>query len=57
MERMKFETPDMMAKNAEEIAALQTRIPKEKQMNRQMELNAEVKRLRKELENAQYDRR
>ncbi len=31
------------------IAALQNKIRKEKQLNRQMELNAEVKRLRKEL--------
>jgi hypothetical protein len=33
------------------IAALEAKIRKEKQLNRQMELNAEVKRLRKELEN------
>ena len=32
------------------IAALEAKIRKEKQLNRQMELNAEVKRLRKELE-------
>lgn len=32
------------------IAALETKIRKEKQLNRQMELNAEVKKLRKELE-------
>ena len=33
-----------------QIAALQSKIRKEKQLNRQMELNAEVKRLRKGLE-------
>ncbi|MBR0425411.1 MAG: DUF4391 domain-containing protein [Clostridia bacterium] len=32
------------------IAALEAKIRKEKQLNRQMELNAEVKKLRKELE-------
>ena len=32
------------------IAALEAKIRKEKQLNRQMELNAEVKRIRKELE-------
>ena len=32
------------------IAALQAKIRKEKQLNRQMELNAELKKLRKELE-------
>ena len=34
------------------IAALEAKIRKEKQLNRQMELNAEVKRLRKVLEEA-----
>lgn len=33
------------------IAALQTKIRREKQLNRQMEMNAELKRLRKHLEN------
>ena len=33
------------------IAALQTKIRKEKQLNRQMELNAELKKLKKEKEN------
>ena len=33
-----------------QIAALKGKIRKEKQLNRQMELNGEVKRLRKELE-------
>ena len=32
------------------IAALEAKIRKEKQLNRQMELNVEVKRLRKEIE-------
>ena len=34
-----------------QIAALQNKIRKEKQLNRQVELNGELKRLRKELEN------
>jgi len=33
-----------------EIAALESKIAKEKQFNKQVELNAELKRLRKELE-------
>lgn len=33
-----------------QIAVLQGKIRKEKQLNRQMELNGEVKRLRKEME-------
>lgn len=33
-----------------EIAALEKKIRKEKQLNRQMEMNAELKKLRKELE-------
>ena len=33
------------------IEALKEKIKKEKQLNRQMELNGELKRLRKELEN------
>lgn len=32
------------------IVALEAKIRKEKQLNRQMELNAEIKRLKKELE-------
>lgn len=32
------------------IAALEAKIRKEKQLNRQMEMNGEVKRLKKELE-------
>lgn len=34
-----------------QIAALENKIRKEKQLNRQMELNAELKKLKKELEN------
>lgn len=36
------------------IAALQNKIRREKQLNRQVELNGELKRLRKELENLNY---
>ena len=34
-----------------QIAALENKLHKEKQLNRKMELNAELKKLRKELDN------
>ena len=47
------ESVERSAKGAElekKIAALETKIRREKQLNRQMEMNAELKKLRKELE-------
>lgn len=53
---------DNVARTAEreklqkQIAALESKIRKEKQLNRQMELNAELKKLKKELENLSWTR-
>ena len=45
-----MERTKQRAEIEKKIAALEAKIRKEKQLNRQMELNAEVKRLKKELE-------
>jgi hypothetical protein len=47
------EKAEQKAALEKQIAALQAKIRKEKQLNRQVEMNAEMKRLRKELEGLQ----
>jgi TolA-binding protein len=47
------EKAEQKATLEKQIAALQGKIRKEKQLNRQVEMNTELKRLRKELETLQ----
>jgi hypothetical protein len=52
METLKdsVEKAEQKAALEKQIAALQVKIRKEKQLNRQVEMNTELKRMRKELE-------